>query len=61
MSSSYHPLVTDFSPTGRKIGNNKRKYLWLARETAERLGYPYPAEADQHTTALVQAYLSERA
>jgi hypothetical protein len=39
----------------------KRKYLWLARETAERLGYPYPAEADQHTMALVQEYLSEQA
>ncbi len=34
-------------------------FRWLARETAERLGYPYPAAADQHATALVQEYLSE--
>jgi aminoglycoside 6-adenylyltransferase len=28
-------------------------FRWLATETAERLGYPYPAEADAHVTGWV--------
>jgi aminoglycoside 6-adenylyltransferase len=32
-------------------------FRWLATETAERLGYPYPEPADHHVTGLVQNYL----
>jgi aminoglycoside 6-adenylyltransferase len=32
-------------------------FHWLAVETAERLGYPYPANADARATALVRQYL----
>jgi aminoglycoside 6-adenylyltransferase len=34
-------------------------FRWLATETAGQLGYPYPASADEHVTALVRDYLSE--
>jgi aminoglycoside 6-adenylyltransferase len=34
-------------------------FRWLATETAGRLGYPYPASADEHVTALVRDYLEE--
>jgi hypothetical protein len=54
-------LLPIFRPQGEKIGNNKRKYLWLARETAKHQGHPYPTKAGQHTTTLVQEYLLERA
>jgi aminoglycoside 6-adenylyltransferase len=35
-------------------------FRWLATEAAARLGYPYPTSADEHVTALVQKYLSEK-
>jgi aminoglycoside 6-adenylyltransferase len=35
-------------------------FRWLATEIAARLGYPYPATADERVTALIRDYLSER-
>jgi aminoglycoside 6-adenylyltransferase len=34
-------------------------FRWVAAETAERLGYPYPAEAELHTAALVRRLREE--
>ncbi|MEM2906282.1 MAG: aminoglycoside 6-adenylyltransferase [Candidatus Bathyarchaeia archaeon] len=33
-------------------------FRWIAAETAEKLGYPYPTEADEHVTELVNNCLS---
>jgi len=33
-------------------------FRWLARETADRLGYPYPAAADDYVTELVAEILT---
>jgi aminoglycoside 6-adenylyltransferase len=35
-------------------------FRWLAIETAERLGYPYPSVADERVTEWVKAYLEGR-
>ncbi|MEA3337068.1 MAG: aminoglycoside 6-adenylyltransferase [Chloroflexota bacterium] len=35
-------------------------FAWLAPETAELLGYPYPATGEQQATALVKALYMER-
>ena len=35
-------------------------FRWLARETAEGLGFPYPAYADERATELVNTFLSGR-
>jgi aminoglycoside 6-adenylyltransferase len=35
-------------------------FRWLATETAERLGYPYPTTAEAQVTKLAQNYLSEQ-
>jgi aminoglycoside 6-adenylyltransferase len=36
-------------------------FRWVAKEMAERLGYPYPALADERTTEFVDALLSGKA
>ena len=33
-------------------------FSWLARESAERLGYLYPTGGDERATELVRSYLS---
>jgi len=33
-------------------------FRWIAKETAEKLGYAYPAEAERHVTELVKSCLS---
>jgi aminoglycoside 6-adenylyltransferase len=35
-------------------------FRWLAKETAEYLGYQYPTLADQHVSDLVNRLLSEK-
>jgi aminoglycoside 6-adenylyltransferase len=35
-------------------------FRWLASETADRLGYPYPRDADERVTEWVKTCLSER-
>jgi aminoglycoside 6-adenylyltransferase len=35
-------------------------FRWIAMETAEKLGYPYPTKADEHVTNWVRTCLSKR-
>jgi aminoglycoside 6-adenylyltransferase len=47
----------DEADVGRALLATMELFRWLATETAERLGHPYPASADEHATALVRGYL----
>ena len=35
-------------------------FRWIAVETAEKLGYPYPAKADEHVTKWIRTCLSQK-
>ena len=35
-------------------------FRWIAMETAEKLGYPYPTKADKHVTNWIRTCLSKR-
>ena len=35
-------------------------FRWIAIETAEKLGFPYPAKADEHVTNWIRTCLSQR-
>ena len=35
-------------------------FRWIATETAEKLGFPYPAKADEHVTNWIRTCLSQR-
>jgi aminoglycoside 6-adenylyltransferase len=50
----------DSADVQRALLSTMDLFRWLATEAAERLGYPYPTSADEHVTALVRGYLSEK-
>lgn len=50
----------DEEDTRRALIATMDLFRWLAKETAERLGYPYPAMSDECATALVQTILPPR-
>jgi len=50
----------DEEDTWRALLASMDLFRWLATETAERLGYPYPTAADERVTEWVKECLSER-
>jgi aminoglycoside 6-adenylyltransferase len=45
----------DAPDTWRALDASMELFRWLARETSDRLGYPYPVEAEEHVRGWVQA------
>jgi aminoglycoside 6-adenylyltransferase len=48
----------DEADVARALRATMDLFRWLAVETADRLGYPYPATADERTTELVGTLLA---